>query len=591
MRKCNFKTRILPPLLLAGALMVCGCSDGDYDLSNIDSTIGIGGDGLEIPANSTENIKLRDVLELEAGGSVVEAENGDYVFRQTGNDVAPVHPLIDKITVKEDGTPTTVPVDLHFVAANAAKGRRSAAAASAVLYGEGNIFEFNYQGDKPKEVTELKSAEMTGPVELTFKFPARLRQVVSSLDEMTLTLPYYMAADDNGSTIKPEKTAGNQLVFRNVPVGNDFVVRLNLNRLDFSKASDGKGNSIDQRGDVVKISGNVHLSVNSAVLPGADMSAGLGQITGVFDSRQFVINAATGRFKPTISLNDLGNVEITGVPDFLKDGNVVVDLYNPQIALSIFNDMQVEGTVDGKITAIKNGAEIASVSVGGIRVEGGKTTTVCICRTGDGVAGYDQVKVVPELSTLINTIPDRITFTASATADDSKTGRFELGHQYTIQPSYAVDAPLAFAENADIEYRDTLDGWNDDIKRLKLADDAYILATANATSCVPAYLELSVTPVDVDKKPVSGVSVELVKKNVAASADGIEPVTSQLEVKITQTDPEAMKRLDGLLLGVSGKAKGDGPTVTGITLNAEKHTLRLTDIKIKVVGKVIGDFN
>lgn len=590
MRKCNFKTSILPPLLMAGALVLAGCSDSDYDFDNIDSTIGIGGEGLEIPASSTENIKLRDVLELEAGGSVVEAENGDYVFRQTGGDVAPVHPLIDKITVKEDGRPTTVPVDLQFVAVGgSAKGRR--ASASPMLYGEGDIFEFNYQGDKPKEVTELMSAEMTGPVELTFKFPARLRQVVSALDEMTLTLPYYMEADDNGSTVKPEKTAPNQLVFRSVPVSKDFVARLNLSKLNFSKASDGNGNSIDQRGEVVKISGKVHLCVNSDIIPGADVSQGLGQITGVFDSRQFVINAATGRFKPAISLNNLGDVEITGVPDFLKDGNVVADLYNPQVALTIANDMQVEGAVDGRITAFKNGAQTASVSVDGIRVEGGKTTTVCICRRSDGVKGYDQVKVVPGLSTLINTIPDRITFTASATADDSKTGRFELGHQYTIQPAYAVDAPLAFAENADIEYRDTLDGWNDDIKRMKLADDAYILATASATSCVPAYLSLGVTPVDVDKKPVSGVSVELVKKDVAASADGVTPVTSPLEVKITQTAPEAMKRLDGLLISVSGTAKGDGPTVTGITLNAEKHTLKLDGIKIKVVGKVIGDFN
>ena len=589
MEKNIFKARFLPPLLLAGALMVAGCSDSDYDFGKIDSTIGIGGNGLEIPASSTENIKLRDVLELEAGGSVVEAENGDYVFRQTGNDVAPAHPLIDKITVKEDGKPTTVPIDLRFVAANGAKARTAAAA--TILYGEGNIFDFSYQGDKPAEVTELKEAEMTGPVELTFKFPAKLRQTVSSLAEMTLTLPYYLSAGDNGSSITPEKKANNQLLYRNVPVSRDFVVRLNLNRLDFSKASDGNGNSIDQRGSVVKMAGKVHVEVKGVPQAGADLTADLGQITGVFDSRQFVIDAATGRFKPTISLNNLGDVTVNGVPDFLKDGNVVVDLYNPQIALAIANDMQVEGTVDGKITAVKNGAETASVNVSGIRVEGGKTTTVCICRRSEGVQGYDQVKVVPELSSLINTIPDRITFTASATADDTKTGRFELGHQYTIQPAYSVDAPLAFAENADIEYRDTLDGWNDDIKRMKLADDAYLQLTANATSCVPAYLTLGVTPVDASKNPVSGINVELVQKEVKASADGVEPAASPLEVKITQTDPEAMKRLDGVLISVSGKAQGSGPAVTGITLNAEKHTLRLTDIKIKVVGKVIGDFN
>ena len=40
-----------------------------------------------------------------------------------------------------------------------------------------------------------------------------------------------------------------------------------------------------------------------------------------------------------------------------------------------------------------------------------------------------------------------------------------------------------------------------------------------------------------------------------------------------------MKRLDGLVLIVAGKASGEGNAVTGITLNAQKHTLKLTDNK------------
>ena len=98
-------------------------------------------------------------------------------------------------------------------------------------------------------------------------------------------------------------------------------------------------------------------------------------------------------------------------------------------------------------------------------------------------------------------------------------------------------------------------------------------------------------PVDADKKELKGIEVQLVQKDVKASADGVESQTSPLEVKIMQTDDDAMKRLDGLVLIVAGKASGEGNAVTGITLNAQKHTLKLTDIKIKMVGKVIGDFN
>ena len=79
---------------------------------------------------------------------------------------------------------------------------------------------------------------------------------------------------------------------------------------------------------------------------------------------------------------------------------------------------------------------------------------------------------------------------------------------------------------------------------------------------------------------------------IKASADGTTPATSPLSVKILQKKADAFKKLDGLKVVVSGKAKGEGGNaVTGVVLNAEKHTLKLNDIKIKLVGKVIGDFN
>lgn len=581
---------MLPPLFLAASLMLTGCTDSDYDFDNIDSTVGIGGSGLEIPASSTEDIKLSDVLELEANGSVVEADNGDYVFRQTGSQVQPVHPLIDKIVVKEETTPTMIPVDLTFSAAASKAGVRRASA--SVVEANGRIFEFHYKGDKPSEVTELKSAEMTGNISLTLKFPSMLSALVPVMQQLEITLPEYMSVADNGSSQTPAVNA-NTLTFTNVPTTKDLVVKINIHTLDFTKSDATSGNSLSQQGGSVTLDGFVTMSAQGNITGTPTGGGSLGQITGIFASNQFTVNAATGRFNPSIALSSLGEVHISGVPDFLKEGNVVADLYNPQLSLSISNDMQVDGVASGRITAIKDGREIAAVDIDGIRLSGGKTSNICICRKAQGVAaGYDQVIERSNLADLIKTIPDRIAFTASAQADNSKTGRFELGHRYTIQPAYSVDAPLAFAENAVIEYRDTLDGWHDDIEDLKLADDAYLLATANVTSCVPAYLTLSVVPVDADKKRVDGIDVQLLKKDVQASADGIQSATSPLEIRISQTDSQAMKRLDGLLLTVAGKASnGQGNSVTGITLNARKHTLKLTDLKIKMVGKVIGDFN
>lgn len=140
--------------------------------------------------------------------------------------------------------------------------------------------------------------------------------------------------------------------------------------------------------------------------------------------------------------------------------------------------------------------------------------------------------------------------------------------------------------------KDTLDGWNDDVKDLQLSKNSYILATANVESAVPAYLHVEAVPVGVDHKPLSRDDIEVVVEgNVAASLDGQTTVTSPLSVKLVQKKENAVKKLDGIVFLVSGKANGEGGAVTGITLNAQKHTLVLKDVKIQLVGKVIGDFN
>ena len=95
----RFIKTLLPCAAMAGAVVLASCTDNDYDFDQIDATVGFGGDGLTLTVNSTDTIKLADVLELDGNDCVVEEPNGDYVFRQTGDPVAPVNPEIGRITV------------------------------------------------------------------------------------------------------------------------------------------------------------------------------------------------------------------------------------------------------------------------------------------------------------------------------------------------------------------------------------------------------------------------------------------------------------------------------------------------------------
>lgn len=589
MKKKTFSSKLFLILGTAAVVGFSGCTDNDYDLSEIDSTIGIGGDGLEIPSLSTEIIPLKDVLELEANGSVVEDEvSGDYVFRQSGADVAPVHPFIDKITVAEQNSVSN-DLELTFSSASGSRRRSATRAGGQSVVADGWIQAFTYEGNKPEEVVDLYEAEVSSKVTLDIDF-SDVKSVVSKFDQIEVDMPAFMTINNVKCGGYAFEQSGSKLTLKNVYTSSNMTITADITSLNF-KEKDTSYGSLSISGGKVKMEGKVHVTaVASSFNSGAGTTGR--KISSVMNMSKFVVNAATGKFNPEIALSDLGNIKVSGIPDFLQGGNVVVDLYNPQIKLTVTSDMDVPGTLNGVIKSFKNGQLLATVNVDNIPIDANKTSTICICRRSEGVSGFDHVLTNPNLSKLIETIPDNITFSANASADQTNNYRFELGHNYTVQPAYRVDAPIAFGENASIEYRDTLDGWNDNIKDFELAEGAYVNMDASIKSCVPAYMTVSAVPVDVNGNAISAdeLSVE-VTGSVEASKDGVSETTSPVNIKVSQMKKGAMKKLDGIVFVVAGKASDGNNAVTGITLNANRHTLKVEQLKIKLVGKLIGNFN
>lgn len=583
----RFKSFFLPCVAMAGMFALSGCTDSDYDFNEIDATMGFGSDGLTLPVNSTDTIKLADVLELDGSDCVVEKSNGDYVFEQKGEKVDPVHPEIDTITVKSvESREGEIWLKVEPIPGGT----------GFTISAEGVAQTFTYSGDKPAEVKSLSYVGTVATMCLTVSFPTQLSSAVSSISNLTMQLPAYMDISNvNASTACT--VSGSTLVFANIPTSRPLKVSANVTGLDF-KASDKSLGSVAIAGDKVDMSGTIRVAVTATVTGGTGVTGVDGKrISSSFTLDKIIIENARGIFDPEINLDDLGSVDITGVPDFLTDGDVWVDLYNPVIKLSVFNDMAVGGVISGTITSYKDGVKLKSIDVSDIPVKPSGTTKVCICRRKDGIniAEYDVVRDYADLSELIREIPDRITFSASARADASKESSFKLGtpSPYTIQPEYSFMAPIMFDQNASIVYKDTIDGWHEDIEDFELAKGSYINLSTTIENRVPAYLNVDVTPIDVDGNAMGSdeISVE-VSNSVLASGDGEKSTETQLSVDIKQNKDGALSRLDGLVFHVSAKASEDGQKpVTGVTLNARKHFLIARDIKVKFVGTVIGDFN
>lgn len=585
MNKKTFTLRAFLIMGMAGALGFSSCTDNDYDLNSIDTTIGIGGDGLEFPYLSTEVIPLKDVLELEDNGSVVEdSVNGDYVFRQDGADIDPVHPFIDKITVAQQQTTSN---DVELVSSGSAGSRRRARTtrAGGSLTADGWLQAFTYEGSTPKEVLDLSTAEVDASIELKVDFSS-VKDVASKFNNITISLPAFMTLSDiqcgHEYTIE-----GTSISLKNVSTTSPLTLTAKVTALNFKEKNTTYG-TLSLKNGKIEMNGKVHINASATIDRSGSTSNH--KISSTMEMGSFVVDAAKGKFNPEISLSDLGDMTVNGIPDFLQGGNVVVDLYNPQIKLTTTSDMDIPGVVDGVIKSYKNGQLLATVNINDIPVDPNRTSTICICRRSEGISGFDHVIVNENLSKLIETIPDRITFTATTHADSKNTYRYELGHHYEVTTAYSLDAPIAFGENANIEYRDTLDGWNDDIQDYELAENSYITMDATVSSCVPAYMTIQATPVDVNGNAISADELSVdVDGSIEASKDGVAQTTSPVNIKISQKQKGAMKKLDGIVFTVSGKANGEDEAVTGITLNARKHSLKVENIKIKLVGKIIAN--
>ena len=593
MKKKQMKASLLLVSLLTAGFLVTGCTNDDYDFDQIDATMGFGGGELEIPASSTMNIPLSDILELEENGSVKIAANGDYLFQLTGTDATTASPQISPIHLTSRSYNHTITLPTS----SAAKGTRAAGTHLSFVSPKQQMFIYN---GTDAAVKSLKSAEVNGEIVLNVNLTlGGLSSAITKLDKVTLTLPGYLQilpqVTGNGNGVS--KVNGSKITVKDVSTSDDLRLTIKAKKLDFANQND-YGKVVFGNNGSITMDGYFDLGIEAYVTGVPTSALSIGANVTVND---ITLKSATGIFDPEINISSLGDVSVTGVPDFLSEDGVRADLDNPQIILSIKNDMDAAAKVSAKVISTKNGQNLATVQLPEMNIC--KTTVVpvtkiCICRhnTEELTAQYGAANVyeVSNLATLINQhIPDHVQITDVKTkADLSQEMTIEFGRYYHVVPSYEIYAPLAFAEDAVIEYADDFDGWNDDLDDLELSEGTYVRLTADAQNLVPATLIVEATPLGLEGTDISNlIEVNVKKGTVKASADGVTAVNSPLEIELREKVKGGLQKLDGLSYKVKGKASHDGTTVTGINLNSEKHTLKLANIKVKLVGKVIGNFN
>jgi hypothetical protein len=592
--KKPFKHYRLPVLSALGScLLLLGCTNSDYDFDKVDYTLGFGGDELALPGNnSTKDILLDDLLDISTSDLITTEENGDYkLFKEPDNDIAPVNVNIDRIMIsgKDEqglsfniGLPTIPPalvgtkIELPYTIPGTSDVIDIPEVGDNI-----SLLEYEFNADQAiKSLEYVEVGENGQGVNLTLNLT--VPTAINKFSMMTIDLPDMLTMTCPSMADK-FNTQGNVLTLTDYPNSGNMQIVFNVTRINVKTIDNDNYVKLENGKFMLKASVRLSLKISEITIPNVDQLT----VSGDAHFADIPITAARGIFDPEIDLDDVGTVNITSLPDFLTEEEVVADIDNPQIWLTLTSTMPLGGTIKAKLTSDTHPSPIllddiqVAASQDGINPA---LTRVVICRQQpEGLTGYTPM-IVPNLSELIEKLkePMQIKFTVIEAKASQETATIQLGQNYTLAPKYRFECPLAFGNKAVIVYSDKENDWNKDIDKLNLANGAYVHMTGTAISKIPADMELILNPIDVNGNKLSAVTVDLIKKDVAGTKDA--PKESPIEAKISGN----ISKLDGVELKLKAKSN---EALRGVTLNKTTQTLKLNDLKVKLVGKVIYDAN
>lgn len=643
MAKKTFTLQMLSGILLLGSMSFMGCKQSDLDLDDIDLTIGVTLNDFTLPAVSTREIELDEVLDIDDSDCILADENGQYYFEKAvgEGDVTPAYPKIDPVSFQlssQSSQSFSYTLTLPSISLAARQGDRH----TTGLSGDQEIYQFKFQANHSSDIIRLDSAFVNSQLTLTLSF-SELSNVLNQVSEMHIQLPSYLDIDyglKQGGVNLPaanytinENT--NLLTLNNVnPANGNITLTATIKDLVFngtqSAADQANNYKLEFTNTQINLSGGIlfGLTVSSTdVKQGLSPSALSQSYTISCQSTigsTITVTAAKGVFKPAgFKLDNVGDVQITDLPDFLDDDDVKLVVKAPVIELDLQSNLDVEGLITDAVITSTNPSK--SVAINDITIKPHKqahsaavstdvvtTTKVVICDPGYDASsytakGYSVVRTKNgTLRSLLEKIPESITFNCNATATGNLAapGYVKLGEtNYIIKPSFTFRAPLEFVSDngkvTQIVYRDSLTGWKDDLKDIeRLGENTYISIEGDVINQLPFALKVEAGALELDPDDASGEShitmpetdfeVKVLDKKdgsdvtVAAGSEA-NPVTTHIYIVLKQKNANAFKRLDGL------KFKAFATIAEGALKNYQK--LKLDNMRATVNGLVVVNGN
>lgn len=571
---------LLSSLLLGSMTTSCVDSSFDFD-KDFDGSINTG--YLAFPVGKTDTIFLDDIIEIDEGDDLQIVPDAD------GNGVAGEYHLI------KDGEIDRTSANVRMATVDGSTTHIdpiTAADESSVVSPSGMITtQISQTGDVKADAAdiddalkELGSLKAAAPTALTLNIKLEGNLNFSTISgNLKVKFPSFLVFNDPAVNANNEIQIPCSELQLNVP----YVRTLQLTGYHFDGGLPVVNNEIHLNEQVV-VTGETNVQLPS----GGQMGSGVKlQIVPTVLLADMSVDEATGIIQPEIDATKT-SVEISNLPDFLNDDETSLSVSNPVILFSAVNPLNAPVDLTGKILGKKEDGTLISGSE--VKFGAGSTdpillqpgsNLIALSRLGTGGPAGSQNIAVANINNLIAKIPDVVEVEMQPAVSYDKYYSIRLGHDYEVSGNYNIDIPLSFEEGLNIVYTDSADDLNSDLKDLDFEEAA---VEFDAVNTIPLELEVkaeNVTPLDINKQPLSDIKVE-VEGGIAASADGKTSTRQTLLIKMTEQVKGAMSRLDAIrfrVTAVPGQA-------IGITLRSDQW-MQLENIKVKVPKGINIDLN
>ena len=571
---------LLSSLLLGSMTTSCVDSSFDFD-KDFDWSINTG--YLAFPVGKTDPIFLDDIIEIDEGDDLQIVPDAD------GNGVAGEYHLI------KDGEIDRASANVRMATVDGSTTHIdpiTAADESSVVSPSGMITtRISQKGDVKADAAdiddalkELGSLKAAAPTALTLNIKLEGNLNFSTISgNLKVKFPSFLVFNDPAVNANNEIQIPCSELQLNVP----YVRTLQLTGYHFDGGLPVVNNEIHLNEQVV-ITGETNVQLSSGGQIGSGVKL---QIVPTVLLADMSVDEVTGIIQPEIDATKT-SVEISNLPDFLNDDETSLSVSNPVILFSAVNPLNAPVDLTGKMLGKKEDGTLISGSE--VKFGAGSTdpillqpgsNLIALSRLGTGGPAGSQNIAVANINNLIAKIPDVVEVEMQPAVSYDKYYSIRLGHDYEVSGNYNIDIPLSFEEGLNIVYTDSADDLNSDLKDLDFEEAA---VEFDAVNTIPLELEVkaeNVTPLDINKQPLSDIKVE-VEGGIAASADGKTSTRQTLLIKMTEQVKGAMSRLDAIrfrVTAVPGQA-------IGITLRSDQW-MQLENIKVKVPKGINIDLN